>query len=40
VAPQVAGWWLVDLVVPPSYAGALVIEEGFDKLSYRQWPAP
>lgn len=37
-APQVASWWLSDLVVPKGYAGALVVEEGFDRLCYRYWP--
>ena len=37
-APQVASWWLSDLVVPSGYAGALVVEEGFDRVCYRHWP--
>jgi 4'-phosphopantetheinyl transferase len=37
-APQAASWWLSDLVVPSGYAGALVVEEGFDRVCYRYWP--
>ena len=37
-APHVSSWWLCDLVVASDYAGALVVEEGFDRLCYRLWP--
>lgn len=38
-SPGVAGWWLSDLIVPPGYKGAVVVEDGFDRLSSRNWIA-
>jgi 4'-phosphopantetheinyl transferase len=36
-APDVESWWIADLNVPEDYAGAIAIEQGFDRLSYYTW---
>jgi 4'-phosphopantetheinyl transferase len=36
-SPGVANWWLSDLTMPPAYKGALVVENGFECLSYWNW---
>lgn len=36
-APDVDAWWLADLMVPEGYAGAVAVEQGFDRLVYTVW---
>jgi 4'-phosphopantetheinyl transferase len=36
-APDVESWWLSDLSAPEGYAGAVAVEQQFDRLVYREW---
>lgn len=38
-SPGVKSWWLSDLVMPPGYKGAVVVEDGFEHLFTRNWTA-
>ena len=35
--PDIERWWLTDLDVPVGYAGAMTIEQGFERLMHFRW---
>ena len=36
-SPGIDAWWLADLTAPEGYAGAVAVEQGFDRLVYTAW---
>jgi 4'-phosphopantetheinyl transferase len=38
-SPGIDAWWLQDLRAPDGYASAVAVEEGFDRVVYREWGA-
>ena len=36
-SPGLTSWWLSDLVMPPGYVGALVIEGAMPRITYHEW---